>query len=106
MKFPIMYEVKAPFPPLRAFLIPCKKAKLQVVAGIEPDGWEHVSVSLSSRNPSWDEMCFIKNLFFDGEELCLQFHPKRSQYVNVHNYCLHIWKPPAHVAQALERELN
>lgn len=28
-----------------------------------------------------------------GEEECVvQFHPPRSEYVNRHPYCLHLWK--------------
>ena len=27
------------------------------------------------------------------EEICVEYHPKKSEYVNNHPYCLHIWKP-------------
>jgi hypothetical protein len=57
-------------------------------------GWEHVSVSTNkNRCPSWGEMCFIKNYFWDEDDCVIQFHPPKSQYVNNHNYCLHMWKP-------------
>ena len=56
-------------------------------------GWEHVSVSIKGRCPRWQEMCYIKDLFFDDEEEVVQFHPKKSEYVNVHNTCLHLWRP-------------
>lgn len=56
--------------------------------------WEHVSVSIPDRCPTWDEMCFVKDLFWDESETVIQFHPKRSEYVNKHEYCLHLWKPP------------
>lgn len=57
-------------------------------------GWEHVSVSVSGeqRLPTWDEMAFVKELFWDDEETVLQFHPKRSEYVNYHKYVLHMWR--------------
>ena len=55
-------------------------------------GWEHVSVSLHDRCPTWEEMCFVKGVFWDDEDTVLQFHPKRSSYVNVHNFCLHLWR--------------
>lgn len=55
-------------------------------------GWEHVSVSTTQRCPTWDEMCYIKNLFWEEDETVIQFHPKKSQYRNVHPYCLHLWK--------------
>lgn len=55
--------------------------------------WEHVSVSLNSRPPSWAEMCYVKDLFWREDECVVQFHPPRSEYVNHHPYCLHLWKP-------------
>lgn len=57
------------------------------------DGWEHLSVSYPNRTPSWDEMCDLKDAFWDKSECCVQYHPAESDYVNMHPYCLHIWKP-------------
>lgn len=54
--------------------------------------WEHVSVALPSRDPTWAEMCEVKRMFFHPEEECVQFHPKESEYVNLHPHCLHIWR--------------
>lgn len=78
-----------------AFEIPFESRDLAVVAsaGMPPYNWEHVSVSLENRCPNWREMCFIKNLFWDDEDVVIQYHPKKSDYVNVHNYCLHLWRP-------------
>lgn len=104
MKFPTKFEINYPLPGLRAFLIPHKKVRLQVIAGIEPDGWEHVSVSLPNREPKWGDMCYIKDLFFHDEEACLQFHPKHSEYINISPYCLHLWMPPSYVMKHLERD--
>ena len=60
-------------------------------------GWEHVSVSPCNRKratpPTWAEMCEIKHMFFEDEETVVQFHPPRSEYVNIHPYCLHLWRP-------------
>lgn len=56
-------------------------------------GWDHVSVSHRTRCPSWNEMCIIKDIFFDEEECCVEYHPSKSNYVNIHPNCLHIWKP-------------
>lgn len=54
--------------------------------------WQHVSVSMKTRCPNWPEMCFVKNLFWDENETVIQFHPPKSEYVNNHKYCLHLWK--------------
>ena len=56
-------------------------------------GWDHVSVSLSNRCPTWDEMCVIKDIFFRENECCIEYHPAKQDYINVHPFCLHIWKP-------------
>lgn len=56
-------------------------------------GWDHVSASTINRCPTWDEMCVIKDIFFDEDECCIEYHPAKADYVNVHDYCLHIWKP-------------
>ena len=65
-------------------------------------GWEHVSVSMTKTNnaskkktnaiPTWDDMCFIKSLFWDEDDTVLQFHPKKSEYVNNHDKVLHLWR--------------
>lgn len=57
------------------------------------EGWDHVSVSLPTRCPSWDEMCWVKDLFFGPEETVMQLHPPKSRYVNHHPHCLHLWRP-------------
>lgn len=62
-------------------------------ANLSGPPWEHVSVSTTQRTPTWEEMCFIKDLFFAPEECVVQFHPPKSQYVNHHPNCLHLWKP-------------
>ncbi|MBQ9168895.1 MAG: hypothetical protein IJX67_10895 [Oscillospiraceae bacterium] len=60
-------------------------------------GWDHVSVTPCNRKrqtcPTWEEMCEIKDLFFLPEECVVQYHPPKSDYVNMHPYCLHLWKP-------------
>lgn len=64
-------------------------------------GFEHVSVSawemrlsgkMEPRIPTWEEMAFVKDRFWDEEETVVQIHPPKSQYVNYTNYCLHLWK--------------
>lgn len=61
----------------------------------ERSGWDHVSVSLARRCPTWDEMTWIKHLFFEPDEVVIQIHPRVVDYVNDHPYCLHLWRPTA-----------
>lgn len=67
-------------------------AQLRVIFS-DGSGWDHVSVSLATRCPTWEEMCFVKDTFFDVEEAVMQVHPPKSDYVNNHRFCLHLWKP-------------
>lgn len=55
--------------------------------------WEHVSVSLPNRCPNWAEMCFVKDLFWEETECAMQLHVPKSEHINCHEYCLHLWKP-------------
>jgi hypothetical protein len=61
--------------------------------GFDGVPFEHVSVSLEDRCPTWEEMCWVKALFWEPEEVVIQYHPKESQYVNHHKFCLHLWRP-------------
>lgn len=61
-------------------------------------GWEHVSVSLVRVNrlkrcPNWEEMCFVKELFWEPEDVVVQYHPAQSEYVKCHEFVLHLWRP-------------
>lgn len=68
--------------------------KIIVSDGTEEEsyGWEHVSVSCTKRTPTWEEMCWVKEQFWEPEEAVFQLHPKQSEYVNHHPYCLHLWR--------------
>lgn len=67
----------------------------QILFAIAGDGlgWEHVSVSRTDRCPTWDEMCQVKDLFWDKDDCVIQYHPPESEYVNNHPNCLHLWRP-------------
>jgi hypothetical protein len=73
---------------------PCGTDLTIIANGAElGEDWEHVSVSTPRRPPNWQEMCFVKDLFWDPEEVVMQLHPPRSQWVNNHPHCLHLWRP-------------
>jgi hypothetical protein len=57
-------------------------------------GWRHVSVSRrdSHKPPTWEMMCAVKDLFWEAEDWVVQFHPARSEYINNHPGCLHLWQ--------------
>lgn len=68
-----------------------------IVIASSGEGWDHVSVrarglDLRERVPTWEEMCWIKDQFWDAEEWVVQFHPAHSEYVNNHPHVLHLWR--------------
>ena len=75
-----------------AHLISSKRNKPAGVVFSWGGGWDHVSVSFTNRCPTWEEMCEVKNMFFEPDEACFQLHPIQTEYVNMHPYCLHIWR--------------
>jgi len=78
-----------------AFMVPYRFSGATLLGIIVSDGegWDHVSVSLKNRCPTWEEMCWVKDLFFEPHEVVMQLHPAKSEYVNHHPYCLHLWRP-------------
>lgn len=60
----------------------------------DQEDWKHVSVSRddSRKPPPWETMCSVKDLFFEPEDWVVQFHPAKSEYVNYHPGCLHLWR--------------
>ena len=54
------------------------KAKPASVVFSWGGGWEHVSVSYKNRVPTWDEMCKVKDMFWNDEECVVQYHPPKS----------------------------
>ncbi len=57
-------------------------------------GWDHVSVAPFQRRivPTWEDMCLIKDIFFEEDEAVIQIHPPKAEYVNNVPNCLHLWK--------------
>jgi len=59
------------------------------------DGYEHVSIAPRKKFniPSWNDMATLKGIFFYDNEEAYQIMPKKSEYVNAKENCLHIWRP-------------
>lgn len=88
------YFASKPGDPHGAFRVmgPCGEY-LTILSSGGDDGWEHVSVSIPRRTPNWKEMCFVKDAFWNDDEVVMQLHPAKAEYVNFHPYCLHLWRP-------------
>ena len=70
--------------------MPTKKGFLRIM--VVDEIWDHVSVSLIDRCPTWKEMCMVKDLFFEPEEIVIQYHPPKSVYINNFPFVLHLWR--------------
>jgi hypothetical protein len=64
-----------------------------VIIASDGSGWEHVSVSRANRCPNWPEMEHIRRLFFRPEETVMQLHVPDKDHINMHPFCLHLWRP-------------
>ena len=83
-----------------AFVVPLDDRLVAFVIASDGDGWEHVSVTLCEpcgvkidRCPTWDEMVAVKRVFWSDDDAVMQLHPRQCDAVNVHPYCLHLWRP-------------
>lgn len=66
--------------------------KMRIIFSCD-EGWDHISVSLNSRTPKYQEMKAVKKLFFKDDEWAIEYHPPEKDYVNIHSNVLHIWRP-------------
>jgi hypothetical protein len=80
-----------------AFRLRLRHGQHALAIASDGEGWEHVSVSHESYTPTWEEMCEVKGMFWDPDDCVLQYHPPRSDYVNTHPFCLHLWRPTGQV---------
>jgi hypothetical protein len=76
-----------------AFIFNLGVSKLFRVVASDGEGWEHVSVSYPNRCPTWNEMCMIKDIFWDEDDCVIQYHPPKEDYIDNHKFCLHLWRP-------------
>lgn len=80
------------------FIVPVANDVTAYCIASDGEGWEHVSLHVvesdgSQQTPAWEEMCEIKDLFWDAEDTVIQYHPPHSEHVNNHKHCLHLWRP-------------
>lgn len=68
--------------------------KGSVIFSNNEGGYEHVSFSpYSGKMPSWEDMCALKDIFWNDDEEVYQIHPPKNEYVDLQDNCLHLWKP-------------
>ena len=86
-------EHKAPFQGQRLFKRFNGLAVIVQEADIYGDGntWRHVSMSHPNKLPSYKEMCLCKSVFIGDDKKAIQVFPEKSEHVNIHPYCLHLF---------------
>lgn len=81
---------------------PDKRFKGSIIIGFNENGMEHASVSSYKKRqlPDWETMCRIKEIIWEDEEMVVQIHPQKSEYLhgvglpgNELENVLHLWRP-------------
>lgn len=67
--------------------------EILLVLAASGGGWDHVSISRPRRPCIWKEMEYIKHMFFKENEVAMQLHVPAKNHVNIHPFCLHLWRP-------------
>ncbi len=84
--------ITAPMPGLTAWRD--TKTGMHVIESSEGhDGrdWYHVSFSFSDHLPTYDDLQLVRKCFIGEAFTALQIFPPKSEYVNHHKYCLHLY---------------
>jgi hypothetical protein len=76
-------------------IAPKTNGLLAIVDELVIDGklWRHMSVSRRSRTPSHEDMMAAAQAFLDQDAVVLAIYPRRAEWVNLHQFCLHLWQP-------------
>ena len=78
--------------PVRGFDERMNREMVEVRLGCN-DSWEWAAVLTNYRCPTWEEMDEVKGAIWDEEDCVMQLHPPESEYVNIHQYTLWLWRP-------------
>lgn len=55
-------------------------------------GLLHVSIAHTTRYPTWDEILAVRDWVFPDEMEAVLVLARKSEYVNKHPNCFHIWQ--------------
>ncbi len=72
-------------------------SSVKVIASIDPTHHGdllHVSIAHRVRNPTWEEIRQVRDLFFPDTIDVMMMLPKAVDYVNIHEHCFHLWQTP------------
>jgi hypothetical protein len=63
------------------------------ITATEKDSWECVEVYTPVRYPIWEELCLVRNLFWDRNDLVIQYYPREKDCSNFKKYSVCLWRP-------------
>lgn len=65
-----------------------------ILSGDIIDGkrWVHLSVVRKDRMPDWAELVAARDGIVGPEVEMIQYLPKKSEWANIHDFVLHLWK--------------
>jgi hypothetical protein len=75
-----------------------------IICSQQRTGW-HLSVSRDDRLPSWEEVRDARYALVPDEAVMALLLPPRSEYVNVHEYCLQMYEIPRDYIDELQDRL-
>ena len=52
----------------------------------------HISLSHKKRLPTWDEVKIVREKLCDNTKFYVMVLPPSKYYVNLHEYCFHLWE--------------
>lgn len=55
----------------------------------------HASLAYPDRLPEWWEVVAVKEALYGRDQDATMLLPRESDWVNVHDFCLHLWQLPA-----------
>jgi len=84
--------IQSPFPGQNAF-IRFNGLRVIITDVKYDDGclWRHVSMSHQRKLPSYKEMKIVKDAFIGEHRKAIQVFPAKTDHVNIHPYCLHLY---------------
>jgi hypothetical protein len=70
-----------------------QKGDLRVILARDPFNarW-HLSISCADRYPTWDEICDARYALVPDNATMAMLLPPRSEYVNIHKNCFHLFE--------------
>lgn len=68
-----------------------KFGECSVITSID-GGKKHLSISHDERLPTYEELKEARYKFFPDVPYMAQIFPPKSEFVNMHKFCLHLWE--------------